>query len=44
MIRVFVDVEQDPEVRQYFREFKERVKTRFQQEEIWLIHYAIELM
>ncbi len=27
----------------YFREFKERVKTRFQQEEIWLIHYAIEL-
>ncbi len=44
LIRVFVDVEQDAEVRKFFREFKERVKTRFQQEEIWLIHYAIELM
>jgi hypothetical protein len=44
LIRVFVDVEQDAEVREFFREFKERVKGRFQQEEIWLIHYAIELI
>jgi hypothetical protein len=44
LVRIFVDVEQSAEVPAFFRDFKERVKDRFQQEEIWLTHYAIELL
>lgn len=36
LIRVFVDTLDVPESRQFFLEFKERVKVRFQQIDIWL--------
>ncbi|MBI5760008.1 MAG: hypothetical protein HZA46_15935 [Planctomycetales bacterium] len=44
LIRVFVDVPDVAESRQFFREFKERIKTRFQQIDIWLITYPIEVL
>ena len=36
LVRVFVDVPGTPENRQFFIRFKERLKERFQQLEIWL--------
>ena len=44
LIRVFVDVVDEPEQRQFFVEFKERLKTRFGQLEIWMTTYPIELL
>ena len=44
LIRVFVDVADEPESRQFFVEFKERVKARFQQLDIWLTTYLIEVL
>jgi hypothetical protein len=44
LIRVFVDVPDDPESRQYFIDFKERLKARFQQIEIWITTYLIEVL
>jgi hypothetical protein len=42
--RVFVDVADTPENRQYFRQFKEQVKTDFQQLDIWLTSYPIDVL
>ncbi len=44
LIRVFVDVADEPENRQFFVEFKERLKERFQQIDIWLTTYLIEVI
>jgi hypothetical protein len=44
LIRVFVDVADEPENRQFFIEFKERLKARFQQLDIWLATYLIEVL
>lgn len=44
LIRVFVDVEDDPESRQYFVEYKERLKARFQQVDIWMTTYLLEVL
>ncbi len=44
LVRVFVDVSDTPENRQFFVEFKERVKARFQQIEIWMTTYPIEVL
>jgi hypothetical protein len=41
-VRVFVDVPDVPESRQFFLELKERLKTRFQQLDIWMTTYPIE--
>jgi hypothetical protein len=42
LVRVFVDVEDSPETRQFFEEFKERLKTRFRQIDIWITTYLVE--
>ncbi len=42
LIRIFVDVPDRPENQQFFREWKERLKTRFQQIDIRMTTYLIE--
>ena len=44
LVRVFVDVADVPDSRSFFLEFKERMKARFQQRDIWLATYLIEVM
>ena len=44
LIRVFVDVADEPESRQFFIEFKDRLKARFQQIDIWVTKYLIEAL
>jgi hypothetical protein len=44
LIRVFVDVADESENRQFFVEYKERLKARFQQLDIWLTTYLIEVL
>lgn len=44
LVRVFVDAPDEPESRQYFLEFKEGIKTRFRQIDIWMTTYPIEVL
>ena len=44
LVRVFVDVDDTPDSRQFFLEFKERAKATFRQIEIWMITYPIEVL
>ena len=44
LVRVFVDVEDLPEHRQYFVDFKNRLKTRFQQLDIWVTAHPLEIL
>ncbi len=44
LVRVFVDVADVPESRQFFVDFKERLKSRFQQLDIWVTTYPIEIL
>ena len=44
LIRVFVDVSDEPANRQFFVESKERLKARFQQIDIWMTTYLIEVI
>jgi hypothetical protein len=44
LVRVFVDVADVPENREFFREFKELLKTRFQQIDIWMATFLIEIV
>jgi hypothetical protein len=44
LIRVFVDVDDSQENRQFFVAFKEVLKSRFQQIDIWLATYPIEVL
>jgi hypothetical protein len=44
LVRVFVDVADEPDHRLFFIEFKERMKARFQQIDIWLTTYPIEVL
>ena len=44
LVRVFVDVEDTAENRRFFLEFKERLKARFQQIDLWLTSYPIDLL
>ena len=44
LIRIYVDVEDSAEVREFFLAFKIRAKTRFQQLDIWLISHAIDIL
>ena len=43
LIRIFVDVPDLAEHRSFFRDYKERLKERFQQIEIWMVTYPIEV-
>ena len=44
LVRVFADMENTAENRQFFLEFKERLKARFQQVDLWLTSYPINLL
>src|SRR5438067_2254796 len=44
LIRVFVDVPDVPANREFFRQLKERLKTRFQQIEIWMTTYPVDVV
>jgi hypothetical protein len=44
LVRVFVDLPDLPEHLQFFQEFKERLKTRFQQLDIWMTTYPLEVL
>jgi len=39
-----VDVEATPENRAFFASFKERIKARFRQIDIWIVSYEIEIV
>jgi len=43
-VRVFCDVPDTPENRQFFVEIKQRLKARFQQIDIWMTTYAVEVI
>ena len=42
--RVFVDVEDLPEHRRFFRSYKEQLKSGFRQLDVWLTTYRIEAL
>lgn len=42
--RVFVDVPDTAETQQFFREFKERLKERFRQIDIWMTSHPIDVI
>jgi hypothetical protein len=42
--RIFIDVPDTKENRQFFVEFKERLKERFQQIDIWMTTYPLEVI
>ena len=44
LIRAFVDAPDVPESRQFFLEFKERLKETFRQIDIWVTTYPIEVV
>ncbi len=44
LVRVFADVEDTPENRQFFLGFKACLKSRFDQVEIWLTSHAIDVL
>ncbi len=44
LARVFVDVADTPGNRRFFRQFKEQVKTDFQQLDIWVTSYPIDVL
>ena len=44
LMRVFADVPDKPENRQFFLEFKERMKNKFRQLDIYLTSYAIDVL
>lgn len=44
LVRVFVDVPDTPETQLFFREFKERLKERFRQIDIWMTSHLIEII
>ncbi len=44
LVRVFVDVEDTAENRQFFVEYKELLKARFQQLDIWLTTHPLDVI
>ncbi len=44
LVRLFVDVPDLPEHRQFFIEFKERMKSRFQQLDIWVTSHPLGVL
>jgi hypothetical protein len=44
LVRVFADVEDTPENRQFFLNIKPRLKSRFEQIEIWLTSHPIDVL
>jgi dimeric dUTPase (all-alpha-NTP-PPase superfamily) len=44
LIRVFVDVLDTAETQQFFREYKEHLKARFRQIDIWMTSHPIDVI
>jgi hypothetical protein len=44
LARIFVDAPTDDDARQFIIEFKERLKLRFQQLDIWITTYPIDVI
>jgi hypothetical protein len=44
LVRVFVDTRDIPEVREFFVGFKEKLKARFGQLDIWITSYQIDVV
>jgi hypothetical protein len=44
LIRVYIDVADDPSHRAFFLEFKEVIKGRFGQIDLWMTTYLIEVL
>jgi hypothetical protein len=44
LVRVFLDVADTPENRAFFVSYKEQLKTRFQQLDIWMTTYLLEVI
>ena len=42
-VKVVVDVEDTAETQDFFRRFKQTIKTRFHQIDIWMISYEIQV-
>ena len=43
LVRVFVDVEDTDENRSFFREFRDRTRSRFHQLSIWMTSHPIDI-
>ena len=44
LVRVFADVPDEEESREFFVQFKERLKSRFQQIDIWMTTYPLDVI
>jgi hypothetical protein len=44
LVRLFVDVADTPDNHNFFVQYKEQLKTRFQQIDIWMTTYPIEVI
>jgi hypothetical protein len=44
LVRVFVDVEDVPENREFFIRFKDQLKRQFHQIDIWMTSHSIEVL
>jgi hypothetical protein len=44
LIRVFVDVEDKASARKFFKQFKDKLKQRFQQLDIWITTYPVDVV
>ena len=44
LVRAFVDVADTPENRDFFVGYKQQLKTRFQQLDIWMTAYLVEVI
>lgn len=44
LARVFVDVPDKASAKKFFKEFKERLKERFQQVDIWITTYPVDIV
>jgi len=43
-MRLFVDVEDSLEHRRFFEEYKERLKARFKQLDLWITSYPVDVL
>ena len=43
-MRVFVDIEDSPDSRRWFHQFKTRLKRRFKQIDVWIATYPVSLL
>ena len=44
LVRVYLDVQDVPENRKFFSQFKEPLKARFRQIDIWLTTYSLDVI